>query len=72
VPAAAAVLAVSLVGCGDDPNDAPGGSAPAGPAAETVPEATGPAGSGHLSPEAADEAHPSLPTADDPAPSTEP
>jgi len=60
---AGGALSMLALACGDDPNDAPGGSAPptSASAASAAPDGTGPASSGQLSPEARDEAHPTTP-----------
>jgi hypothetical protein len=60
---ALAGVTIAVPACGDDPNDAPGGSAPpttsVGPGSEgsAVPATSGPAA------ESADEGHPSVPVA---------
>ena len=66
VTAVFGVAALLVVGCGEDANDAPGGSAPASNTAATGPAGSAPGpgspGSGP-SPESADEGHPSVPLA---------
>jgi len=59
------VATLAAAGCGEDGNDAPGGSAPPASTAETDSSAGPGPGSPDTgpSPEAADEAHPSVPAA---------